>query len=139
MGKKKYVITVIVSLIVLLSAVYAYTSSISISGKSENGMWKYTYKKNLDASEPSGWQGRIKQLDKQEVEVEKLEFKDNGKTIADTDIFNEGRDIDGSVTTFHPFSTEFLLGDGPIKGHLYKVVVTWKKDGIVHMDTIDLK
>ena len=108
MGKKKYVIPVIVSLIVFLSVVYAYTSSISISEKSENGMWKYTYKMNLDASEPTGWQGKIKQLDKQEVKVEKLEFKDNGKTITDTDIFNEGRDIDGSVTTFHPFSTEFF-------------------------------
>lgn len=138
MGKKKYVIIVIVLLIVIISTLYAYTASTSISGKSENGMWKYTYKKNLDASEPRGWQGRIKQLDKQEVVVEMLEFKDTGKVIADTDVFNEGRDIDGSVTTLHPFSTEFYLGDGPRKGHMYQVVVTWMKDGVAHMDTIDL-
>ena len=94
MGKKKYVIPVIV----FLSVVYAYTSSISISEKSENGMWKYTYKMNLDASEPTGWQGKIKQLDKQEV------------------------------CNCLAIILEFQL-----------LVVTWKKDGIFHMDTIDLK
>lgn len=83
--------------------------------------------KNLDASEPNGWQGKIKQIDNQKVNVSKLEFTDNGGTIAEKNWFSEGKAEDGSVTTLQPFLTDFLLGDEPVEGHIYKVILLMRK------------
>lgn len=125
-------------LLIIISGVYTYLSSLAITGKSDNGMWKYTYKKNLDASEPSGWQGTIKQIDNQKVNVSKLEFTDNSETIAEKNWFSEGKAEDGYVTTLHPFFTDFFLGDEPVEGHVYKLIITYEKDGKSHEDSIEI-
>ncbi|MCM2980329.1 hypothetical protein M3599_05220 [Niallia circulans] len=138
MKKKKFLITCSVFLIVIFSSVYVYASTLSISGKSDNGMWKYTYKKSIDPSEPTGWQGKLKQLDKQKVEVKELTFTDNDEILAQTDSFVEGTDIDGSVTTLHPFATEFYLGNSPERGHIYKMTVKWQKEGETYEDTFTI-
>lgn len=135
MENKKYLITGLLFLIVIFSSIYAYASTLSISGKSDNGMWKYTYKKNLDPSEPTGWHGVIKQLDKQKVKVKELTFWDNDEILAHIDSFVEGTDIDGSVTTYYPFATKFYLGDSPERGHIYKMTVKWEKLGETYEDT----
>lgn len=139
MLKKKRFLIGFLSLLIIFSGIYAYISSISISGKSDNGMWKYTYKKNLDESAPSGWQGKIKQLNNEKVNVSKLEYMDNGEIIAEQDEFSYGRAEDGSVTTANPFFTDFLLGDELVEGHVYKLIITYEKDGKSHKDTIKIK
>ncbi|MFD6440556.1 hypothetical protein ACFWDG_12230, partial [Peribacillus sp. NPDC060186] len=53
--------------------------------------------------------------------------------------FEEGIAEDGEETVLYPFSAKFYGGDGPKKGHIYKVHVTWKDKGKSHTDSFRLK
>ncbi|MFL0366229.1 hypothetical protein ACH0BF_24945 [Pseudobacillus sp. 179-B 2D1 NHS] len=137
MKKKNYLI-LIGLILVILAGVYGYYSSVSLSGVSENNMWKATYKKNLDASEPTGWVGELKQKNDRKVNVKSIVFTDDEKVLAKKEKFAEGKAEDGSVTTLHPFSAEFYLGDAPNKKHTYKVSVTWEENKESHIDTFEV-
>ncbi|MBR8644218.1 hypothetical protein KEH51_05015 [[Brevibacterium] frigoritolerans] len=74
MKRNKY-LKVIIPLAFIVICVYWYYSSIVISGTSENGMWKVTYSKNTDQSEPTGWEGRLKQRNDDNVMVKAIVVK----------------------------------------------------------------
>lgn len=111
---------------------------ILFSGVSENKMWKATYEKNLDESEPTGWLGKLKQKNEQNVDVKSIVFIKDDKVLSKTEFFPEGRAEDGSVITLHPFSSEFYLGDAPKKSHAYKVSVTWEENKKAYTDTLEI-
>ncbi|MDV7765025.1 hypothetical protein [Peribacillus sp. CSMR9] len=130
--KKSYLVFFIPLLVILLG-IYWYNSTGSISGKSENDMWKVRYKENRDVSEPTGWEASIKQLNDEKVVVKEIALLENDKTLTTLKSFKEGRREDGTETKLHPFYYEsFYLGDAPKKENTYKASVTWEKDEKVH-------
>ncbi|MFB7640465.1 hypothetical protein [Peribacillus butanolivorans] len=132
--KKSYLVFFIPLLVILLG-IYWYNSTGSISGKSDNDMWKVSYKENRDPSEPTGWDASIKQLNDDKVVVKEIALLENDKTLITLTSFNEGRAEDGTETKLHPFSYEsFYLGDAPKKENIYKASVTWEKGEKVHTD-----
>ena len=135
--KKKYLLLAGL-FIILFSGVYRYYDSVSMSGISENKMWKATYKKNLDESEPTAWLGKLKQKNERNVDVKSIVFLEDDKILMKTTLFPEGRAEDGSVITLHPFSSDFYLGDAPKKSHDYKVSVTWEENKKAYTDTFEI-
>ncbi|MBT2668890.1 hypothetical protein J7J00_26170 [Bacillus sp. ISL-4] len=121
MKRNKY-LKVIIPLALIVICVYWYYSSIVISGTSENEMWKVTYSKNTDQSEPTGWEGRLKQRNDDNVMVKAIVVKKNDKILYSIDSFVEGRAEDGEITVLHPFSKVFYLGPKPSKGTTVSVV-----------------
>ena len=137
--KKKSYLKLLIIFVLLGGGVYWYYNSIAIWGTSENGMWKATYKKNQDQYVEKGWTGTLKQKSGDKVTVEDITFTDNNKTLMSVGDFEEGIAEDGEETVLYPFSAEFYGGDGPKKGHIYKVHVTWKNNGKSHTDSFRLK
>lgn len=136
MNIKKYVWPGV--LFILWLSIFGYFSSVSMSGVSDNRMWKVTYKQNVDASEPAGWVGKLEQRGTRKVDVQSVVLRENGKAVMRKDKFFEGRAEDRSWTALHPFSSEFYLGDAPKKGRVYQAAVTWKENGTSYTDTFRL-
>lgn len=137
--RKRSLISLIVAVIVIFSAIYLYRSSGRITGTSNDDMWKAAYIENRDAIEPTGWVASLKQKNKEEVEVKKLRFLEDDKVLAEHSKFHQGRSEDGIEYSRHPFSyPDFYLGDSPNKSHEYKVQITYQKEGRDYEDTIVL-
>ncbi|MGG0788664.1 hypothetical protein [Bacillus sp. AFS017274] len=136
MIRSKY-LKVIIPLALIVICVYWYYSSIVISGTSENGMWKVTYSKNIDSSEPTGWEGHLNQRNNDNVTVKAIVVEENDKINTSIDSFEEGRAEDGEITVLHPFSDDFYLGPKPSKGTVVSVV--WEHDDKTHTDIIKIR
>jgi hypothetical protein len=136
MIRNKY-LKIIIPLALIVACVYWYYSSIVISGTSDNGMWKVTYSKNIDPSEPYGWEGHLKQRNNDNATVKAIVVEVNDKVKTRIDSFEEGRAEDGEITVLHPFSDDFSLGPKPSKGTVVSVV--WEHNGKTHTDTVKIR
>lgn len=136
MIRNKY-LKVIIPLVLIVICVYWYYSSIVISGTSENGMWKVTYSKNTDASEPYGWEGHLNQTNNDNVTVQAIVIEENDKIDTRINSFEEGRSEDGKITVLHPFSDDFYLGPKPPKGTAVSVV--WELNDKTYTDIVQIR
>ncbi|MGE7607945.1 hypothetical protein ACQKML_15165 [Peribacillus frigoritolerans] len=136
MKRSKY-LKFIVPLALIVICVYWYYSNIVISGTSENRMWKVTYSKNIDPSEPTGWEGHLNQKNNDNVTVKAIVVEENNKINTSIDSFVEGRAEDGEITVLHPFSADFHLGPKPSKGTVVSVV--WEQDDETHTDIVKIR
>ncbi|MEK4534858.1 MULTISPECIES: hypothetical protein [Peribacillus] len=136
MIRNKY-LKVVIPLALIVICVYWYYSSIVISRTSENGMWKVSYSKNIDPSEPSGWEGHLNQRNNENVNVKAIVVEENGKINTNINSFDEGEAEDGEITVLHPFSGDFYLGPKPSKGTVVSVV--WKRNDETYTDIIKIR
>ncbi|MGE6611910.1 DUF4944 domain-containing protein [Peribacillus sp. NPDC076916] len=138
--KKKNILIVVLLFFMILVGLYWYSSSGKISGKSENNMWKATYKKNRDPSEVYGWVASIKQSNKnKDAVVKKIIFQEEDKVLAEVTDFAPGKSEDGVVHKINPLDyPDFYQADAPKKGLTYKISVTWEKNNKQHTDTFTL-
>ncbi|MGE7602588.1 hypothetical protein ACQKL5_08760 [Peribacillus sp. NPDC097675] len=136
MPRNRY-LKVIIPLALIVICVYWYLSNTVISGTSENGMWKVTYKKNSDASEPYGWEGHLYQRNNDNVTVKSIIVEENDTIDTRIDGFEEGRSEDGKVTDLQPFSDNFYLGHKPPKGT--SVSVVWELNDKTHTDIVKIR
>ena len=136
--KKKYFIVVL--LIIFLGIIYFTFSTSSMKGVSDNGTWRVVYKKIKEIEAGGSWRVSVTQVDEKEVNVKKLEFLENDKVISERNEFYEGRDIDGTEYTLHPFSfPDLYYGDAPKKDFSYSVIIIWEDEqGKTHEDKIEL-
>ncbi|MFJ7744763.1 hypothetical protein [Peribacillus sp. NPDC097295] len=136
MTRNKY-LKVIIPLALIVICVYWYFSNKVISGTSENGVWKVTYSKNKDASEPYGWEGHLHQRNNDSVTVKSIIVEENDTINTRIDSFEEGRSEDGKVTDLHPFSDDFYLGPKPPKGTTVSVV--WELNDKIYTDIVKIR
>ncbi|MFJ7753652.1 hypothetical protein ACQKGI_09020 [Peribacillus muralis] len=138
--KKKNIFIVGILFFVIFVGLYWYSSSGKISGKSENGMWKATYKEIRDISEGYGWEASIKQSSKnKDAVVKKVIFKEDDKVLVEVTDFTPGESEDGKVTKINPLDyPDFYQADAPKKGLTYRISVTWEKNNKQHTDTFIL-
>jgi hypothetical protein len=137
--KKLYVPFVL--LLIFAGIIYLSFPAPSLKGSSDDGTWKVVYKKMKEIEAGGAWVVSVTQTDDEEVNVEKLEFLENDKVISDRDEFYEGKDIDDTVYTLHPFSfPDLYYGEPPNEDSTYFVVIRWKDaHGKTHEDKIELK
>lgn len=137
--KKSYLIVML--LIILLGIIYFTFSTSSMKGASDNGTWEVVYKKVKEIEAGGAWKVSVTQVDEKEVNVKKLEFLENDKVISVRNEFYEGRDIDGTEYSLHPFSfPDLYYGDAPKKDFSYFVIIIWEDEqGKTHEDKIELK
>ncbi|MCK1992096.1 hypothetical protein GW626_17225 [Peribacillus muralis] len=138
--KKKNIFIVGLLFFVIFVGLYWYSSSGKISGKSENGIWKVTYKEIRDVSEGYGWVASIKQSNKsKDAVVKKVIFQEDDKVLVEVTDFAAGKREDGVVTKVNPLDyPDFYQADAPKKGLTYKISVTWEKNNKQHTDTFTL-
>lgn len=137
--KKIYLLMLLI--IILVGIVTFIISPTSIKGISTDGMWKVVYKKINEVEAGNAWKVSVTQLNDKEVIVKKLEFLENDKGISDRTEFYEGRDIDGTEYTLHPFSyPDLYYGEEPKKNASYSVVIIWTDaQGKTYDEKIELK
>lgn len=137
--KKSYLI---IGLIIIFVGIISFTfSTPSLKGSSDDDTWKVVYKKIKEVEAGGAWKVSVTQVDDKKVNVKKLEFIENDKVISDRDEFYEGKDIDGTEYSLHPFSfPDLYYGDAPQKGSSYFVIILWEDEqGKTHEDKIELK
>lgn len=125
--KKIVVVSLVVLLLVSGWIIYSFTQPGNLVGKTEE--WSASYV--LDQSAKEIWRGDFT-WEKRSGVITNYEFKKNGQTLTN---LVEDKEIDMSSTDKHSFAS---LGEPPVKGENYELVISWVIEGQEVVDTVKL-
>ncbi|WP_096155719.1 hypothetical protein [Bacillus sp. FJAT-45066] len=119
--------SLVVLLLVYGFVIYSYAQPGYLAGETEE--WSASYVSEQSAKDI--WRGDFTWEKKSGI-ITKYEFKKNGQTITN---LVENAEIDMASTEKYSFAS---LGEPPVKGENYELVITWAFEGQEKVETVQL-
>ncbi|WP_152445476.1 hypothetical protein [Bacillus sp. THAF10] len=130
---KKILLTVsVIFIIVLAWGLYSYSQYGELRGEGNTGATNWTASYIPDKSVKEIWRGDLT-WEQQEGKITKYEFIKDGQIMS---TLEDNKSINMASKGIHSFAS---IGEPPIKGSEYKLVIFWEVNGETFNEEIQLK